>query len=57
VDGGRAGIGKMFLGGGIAYWVGKAEEVSGLPSQARFGVTLVDLAGGEPGQDVLVSAG
>ena len=57
VDGARAGIGKMFFGGGVAYWVGDVPEVAGLPSEARFGVTLVDLAAGGPAQDVLVSGG
>ena len=57
VGGGRASIGKMFFGGGIAYWVGEVPEVAGLPADARFGVTLVDLATpGDPARDVLVSA-
>ncbi|MEO5941162.1 MAG: hypothetical protein ABIZ72_09220, partial [Candidatus Limnocylindrales bacterium] len=58
IDGARAPIGKMFFGGEIAYWVGKVPEVGGLSAGARFGVTLVDIAGGgRPNEDVLVSAG
>jgi hypothetical protein len=58
VDGARAPIGKMFFGGALAYWVGEVSEVAGLAPDARFGVTLVDLGpNGEPGKDVLVSAG
>ncbi len=58
IDGARASIGKMFFGGGLAYWVGEVPEVSGLAADARFGVTLVDLApAGQPATDVLVSAG
>ena len=30
VDGARQSVGKMFFGGGIAYWVGPAPAVSGL---------------------------
>jgi hypothetical protein len=56
VDGHRTGIGKMFFGGDLAYWVGTVKSVAGLPSGARFGVSLVDLAStDEPGQVVLVS--
>ena len=58
VGGARTPIGKMFFGGALAYWVGKVPEVGGLPTDARFGVTLVDLAaGGRPAEDVLVSRG
>jgi hypothetical protein len=42
--GSRKGVGKMFFGGGIAYWVGPAPVVSGLSRDATFGVSLVDLA-------------
>ena len=56
VDGHRTGIGKMFFGGELAYWVGKVKGVAGLPSDARFGVSLVDLASTDaPGEVVLVS--
>jgi anti-sigma-K factor RskA len=56
VDGHRTGIGKMFFGGDLAYWVGTVKSVAGLPTSARFGVSLVDLAStDEPGDVVLVS--
>ena len=56
VDGHRTGIGKMFFGGELAYWVGNVKSVAGLPSGARFGVSLVDLAStDQPGEVVLVS--
>jgi hypothetical protein len=53
----RSSIGKMFFGGELAYWVGDVELLAGLPSDARFGVSLVDLgAPGAPGAPVLVSS-
>jgi hypothetical protein len=55
VNGARSPVGKMFFGGALAYWVGKVPEVGGVPPNARFGVTLVDLvAPNAPGQNVLV---
>jgi hypothetical protein len=53
--GARTGVGKMFFGGGISYWVGPAPVVSGLSGGATFGVSLVDLgAPGAQGDPVLV---
>jgi Anti-sigma-K factor rskA len=58
VGGKRESVGKMFFGGDLAYWVGDVPEVSGLPSGAQFGVSLVDLSGsGQPGEPVLVGTG
>lgn len=58
VDGYRRPIGKMFFGGALAYWVGDVPEVSALPANARFGVSLVELgASGEPGEPVLTGVG
>jgi hypothetical protein len=45
VEGVRSGVGKMFFGGGLAYWAGRVDAVEGLPAGARFGVSLVDAAG------------
>ena len=45
VDGERQPVGKMFFGGGIAYWVGPAPSVSGLSGTETFGVSLVDADG------------
>jgi hypothetical protein len=56
VDGKRTGVGKMFFGGALAYWVGDVKSVAGLPPGAKFGVSLVDLASTDaPGEVVLVS--
>jgi len=56
VDGHRSGIGKMFFGGELAYWVGDVKSVAGLTPDARFGVSLVDLAATDaPGDVILVS--
>ncbi len=45
-------VGKMFFGGGLAYWVGKVDALSAVPADASFGVSLVDLGNpsgtGEP---------
>jgi hypothetical protein len=56
VAGHRTGIGKMFFGGELAYWVGDVKSVGGLGPDARFGVSLVDLTATDaPGDVVLVS--
>ncbi len=56
VGGTRTSIGRMFFGGALAYWVGEVPEVSGLATDARFGVSLVDRASSQvPGESVLVS--
>jgi len=58
VDGVRKPIGKMFFGGKLAYWVGPVSAVAGLPENAQFGVTLVNLASPDPSaQPVLVGEG
>ena len=44
VDGTRTIVGKMFFGGDVAYWVGDVPAVRTAAPDARFGVTLVDLA-------------
>jgi hypothetical protein len=58
VGGIRTGIGKMFFGGNLAYWVGDVPAVASLGPNVRFGVNLVDLAHPDtPGEPALVSAG
>lgn len=47
---GRVRIGKMYFGGGLAYWVGESAALAGLDSPATFGVSLVDV--GVPANDV-----
>ena len=46
---GRVRIGKMYFGGGLAYWVGESAALAGLDSPATFGVSLVDV--GVPAKD------
>jgi hypothetical protein len=41
----RQRIGKMFLGAGIAYWVGPVPSLAGLGAGSTFGVSLVPLSG------------
>jgi alkylhydroperoxidase family enzyme len=41
-DGQRQRVGRMFFSGDLAYWIGPVPAVSGLSSDARFGVSLVD---------------
>jgi hypothetical protein len=52
VDGKRQVVGKMFFGGGLAYWVGPVAALADAPADASFGVSLVDLTApttpGEP---------
>jgi hypothetical protein len=57
VNGARQPIGKMFFGGDLAYWVGPVAQIRNLPANARFGVSLVDLASGTVGQPVLEGEG
>jgi len=53
----RRGVGKMFFGGGVSYWVGPVAAVAGLSGHATFGVSLVDLTGsGGSGEPVLLGA-
>jgi hypothetical protein len=53
----RQGVGRMFFGGGVSYWVGPVAAVAGLSGHATFGVSLVDLSGsGAAGRPVLVGA-
>jgi hypothetical protein len=57
VDGDRQGIGKMFFGGGLAYWVGPSPAVAGLDGEATFGVSLVSLEGGTVAPDPVLTGG
>lgn len=45
VDGQRQRIGRMFFSDELAYWAGPVPAVSGLSSDAGFGVSLVDASG------------
>jgi hypothetical protein len=41
----RDRVGKMFFSGDLAYWIGSVPAVSGVSSDARFGVSLVAASG------------
>ncbi len=41
----RQRVGRMFFSGDLAYWIGPVPAVSGVSSDARFGVSLVDSSG------------
>jgi Anti-sigma-K factor rskA len=57
VDGTRQNIGKMFFGGGLAYWAGPSPAVADLPAGGTFGVSLMDADGATVAPDpVLASA-
>jgi hypothetical protein len=56
-SGARQGIGKMFFGGGLAYWVGPSSAVAGLTGAPRFGVSLVAADGSVVGSDPVLSSG
>jgi hypothetical protein len=57
IDGKRQGIGKMFFGGGLAYWVGTSPAVAGLDEDAAFGVSLVSDEGGIVAPDPVLTGG
>jgi hypothetical protein len=46
VAGKREGVGKMFFGGGLAYWVGEVPAVAQATDGTRFGISLMPLSGG-----------
>jgi hypothetical protein len=52
VGGERRKVGRMFLGAGLAYWVGSAKPLAGLAPGSTFGISLApmsgDSIGGEP---------
>lgn len=41
----RQRVGKMFFSGDLAYWIGPVPALSGVSSDARFGVSLVNASG------------
>jgi hypothetical protein len=51
----RSRVGKMFFGGGLAYWAGPVDALAALEPGSQFGITLVDVASDTPeGAPVLV---
>jgi hypothetical protein len=57
IDGKRQGIGRMFFGGGLAYWVGPSPAVAGLGGDVTFGVSLVSAEGGIVAPDPVLTGG
>ncbi len=57
IDGKRQGIGRMFFGGGLAYWVGPSPAVAGLGGDVTFGVSLVSAEGGTVAPDPVLTGG
>jgi Anti-sigma-K factor rskA len=53
----RQSIGRMFFGGGLAYWVGPSPAVAGLAGGATFGVSLVAADGGTVAPDPVLTGG
>ncbi len=54
---GRERVGRMFFGGGLAYWVGPSPAVAGAGGSVRFGVSLVDASGAITGDDPVLEGG
>jgi hypothetical protein len=49
VNGERRSVGRMFFGGGLAYWVGDVDALADLDAGARFGISPWDASGGSGG--------
>ncbi len=54
VDGRRQDVGRMSLGGGVAYWTGATPAISNVPPGTRFGVSLTDIADGALDADPVI---
>lgn len=55
IGGGRTKVGRMFLGGGVAYWVGNVEAVSKAVPGTPFGVSLVPADGNAVSGDPILA--
>jgi anti-sigma factor RsiW len=55
IGGGRTKVGRMFLGGGVAYWVGNVEAVSKAVPGTPFGVSLVEAGGDSVSGDPILA--
>jgi hypothetical protein len=51
----RQRVGRMFLGAGLAYWVGTASSLTGLGPGSTFGISMVPLTGDSVGGEPVVS--
>ena len=52
--GARQRVGRMFLGAGLAYWVGTASSLTGLGPGSTFGISMVPLTGESVGGEPVV---
>jgi hypothetical protein len=52
--GARQRVGRMFLGAGLAYWVGTASSLTGLGPGSTFGISMVPLTGDSVGGEPVV---
>ena len=50
----RQRVGRMFLGAGLAYWVGTATSLTGLGPGSTFGISIVPLTGDSVGGEPVV---
>jgi len=50
----RQRVGRMFLGAGLAYWVGTASPLTGLGPGSTFGISMVPLTGDSVGGEPVV---
>ena len=55
IGGGRTKVGRMFLGGAVAYWVGNVEAVSQAVAGTSFGVSLVPASGDSVSGDPILA--
>ncbi len=55
IGGTRQRLGKMYLSGSLAYWVGDASVLASVPDGSMFGVSLVDITGSGGGSPVILS--
>jgi anti-sigma factor RsiW len=53
----RTSVGRMFFSDDIAYWIGPVPAVSGVSSDATFGVSLVDASGAPIGSSPILVGG
>ncbi len=54
-QGERRAVGRMFFGGGLAYWVGPVEALADVVSGTTFGISLVDANGSSLGGEAVLS--
>ena len=55
VSGSRRAVGRMFFGGGLAYWAGPVEALAQVQPGSRFGISLVDANGSSLADDPVLS--